>query len=111
MRAVLDSFLAVLPPSVAVVQLVNLALCHECKPWLPLPLLVLLLRFQPNNCCQNQFKHAIDTITYSTKETHTPNKKVQGARKLIDCFNSAHPERKLKCWKKGGRFFVLTSIS
>ncbi|KAJ0927735.1 hypothetical protein HanRHA438_Chr04g0186241 [Helianthus annuus] len=29
--AVLDSFLAILPPSVTIIQMINLSPCHECK--------------------------------------------------------------------------------
>ena len=49
-RAVFDSFLAVLSPSVAIFQMINLTLCHECKSWLCLFLFLLtptLLAFQP----------------------------------------------------------------
>lgn len=42
-RAVLDGFLAVLAPPVAVLEVVDLALGHERDPRLPLPLLALAL--------------------------------------------------------------------
>jgi len=43
-RTVLDSFLAVLPPSVAVLEVIDLALGQEREPRLPRPLLPLLRR-------------------------------------------------------------------
>lgn len=46
-RAVLDSFLAILPPSVAVVEVIELGLGHEREPRLPRPLQPLLRRRFP----------------------------------------------------------------
>lgn len=46
-RAVLNGFLAVLAPTVAIIKVINLALCHERKSRLLRPLLVLLFRLQP----------------------------------------------------------------
>ena len=46
--AVFHSFLAVLAPSIAIVQVIHFALCHERKSWLSLLLLVLLFGFQPD---------------------------------------------------------------
>ena len=45
--AVLNSFLAILSPSVAIFQMIHLALRHESKSRLSLPLLTLFLGFQP----------------------------------------------------------------
>lgn len=45
--AVFDSFLTVLSPSVAIFQMINLALCHERESRLSLSLLICLLHFQP----------------------------------------------------------------
>ena len=53
-RAIFHSFLAVLSPSVPIFQMINLALCHECEPWLSLSLLICLLWFQPGNKAQSQ---------------------------------------------------------
>jgi hypothetical protein len=44
--AVLDSLLAVLPPPVSVLEVVNLALGHEREPRRPRPLRSLLLRWR-----------------------------------------------------------------
>jgi hypothetical protein len=53
-RAVLHSFLAVLSPSIPIIQMINLALCHECKSRLSLPFLILLFGFQPKPTYRNR---------------------------------------------------------
>jgi hypothetical protein len=51
-RAVLDGFLAVLAPPVAVLEVVDLALGHEREPWLPRPLLALHLPLVGRPACR-----------------------------------------------------------
>lgn len=45
-RAVFHSFLAVLSPSIPIVQMIDLTLCHESKSWFSLPFLIFLFWFQ-----------------------------------------------------------------
>lgn len=75
-RAVLDGFLAVLPPPVAVVEVIDLALGHERKSRLPLPFLVLLFGFQPELAHIN--KHSTFTFTRSSLQRRQKEKRNGG---------------------------------
>lgn len=44
---IFNCFLTILPPSVAILKMINFTLGHKCKPRLPYPLLPLLLTFTP----------------------------------------------------------------
>lgn len=50
--AVLDGLLAILPPAVAVLEVVDLRLGHEGEPRLPCPLITIILTLPPRRRCR-----------------------------------------------------------